>query len=389
MSFHENLVVIDVSPITVMTGAVTMDSGDIVLGKGGSILPSECRAANGRKYFMQRNVLNKLNSCRNRLVRYLEGISVHYLGGYAAPLSKRSEILAVIDKETKAFNSIKHNELLAQYDRWVNDWCNQFPEYATQLKNSAPSIEKVKERNQFAVNVFQVKPLEGEAEIAEDSNLGEKLFKEVNKEARKLYNDSFRGKTECTRKAVSALERMAQKLQGLAFLDNRALPLFTEVQKRISKLPKHGPYKGNTLTEISNIVLLLAMEIDLVYEKGLVEKAAAEGINLLDTGTSEPVMVCGVPNKEEAKEEIPTGPDLDTSKTSLEEPLTPNVPQGQSESKVHQKELDLFADLDAMFEKKEEPVAPTTQKVPEEIKPQSVNTEEEADDYFSDQFEFA
>ena len=381
MSVHESLFVVDISPITVMTGAVTMDSGDIVLGKGGSIIPSECRAANGRKYFMSRDVLNKLNSCRNRLVRYLEGVSIHYLGGYAAPLTKREEVLKVIEKEQNAFNQIKQTELVAQYDRLVENWCNQFPEYATQLKNSAPSIEKVKERNHFSVNVFQVKPLEGEAEIAEDSNLGEKLFKEVNKEARKLYNDSFRGKTECTRKAVSALERMAQKLQGLAFLDNRALPLFTEVQKRINKLPKHGPYTGNTLTEISNIVLLLAMEIDLVYEKGLIDKAAQEGVNLLDVQPSEPVMVCGVSDEEDSN--------VGTPKAPLEQPQTPNVPQGQGESKSNQKELDLFADLDAMFEKKEEPVAPTTQKVPEEAKPESGNAEEEADDYFSDQFEFA
>lgn len=366
MSVHGNLFVVDISPITVMTGAVTMDSGDIVLGKGGSILPSECRAANGRKYFMERGVLNKLNACRNRLVRYLESVSIHYLGGYAAPLTKREEVLKVIEREERTFNQIKQTELLAQYDQWVDKWCNQFPEYASALKASAPSIEKVQERNRFAVNVFQVKPLDGESQIAEDSNLGEKLFKEVNKEARKLYNDSFRGKAECTRKAVSALERMAQKLQGLAFLDNRALPLFTEVDKRIKKLPKHGPYSGTTLTEISNIVLLLAMEIDLVYEKGLIDKAAAQGINLLNTQVADPVMVCGVED-EEAKEEIPADPVADTVKAPLEQPQTPNVPQGQRESQ----QVDLFADLDAMFEK-----APATETQKTTV----------PEDYFSDQF---
>ncbi len=366
---HENLIIVDTSSIMVMTGTVTMDGTETVLGKNGYTLPKECRATNGTKYFMDRSVLNKLQACRNRLVKFLESVSIRYLGGYAAPIEKRPEILEMIKAEEDEFNKIKRQELLAHYDQWVDKWCSQFPDIAGQLKASAPSLEKVRDRNVFAVNVFQVRPLDGAEAIAADKQMGETLFREVNRDARNLFNSSFRGKTECTRKAIACIERIGKKLQGLSFLDSRALPLYTEVFARIAKLPKHGPYKDADFMEASNIVLRLAMEIDLVYEKGLVEKAAADGINLVNTPVEEPlVLACGVEDEVEAEE----------SKT----PVEPTEEEKSSDDG----QTDLFADLDAICEA----TSPTQQgqTVKEEIALPTQSAEEE-DDYFSDQFEFA
>lgn len=364
---HENLIVVDTSSITIMTGTVTMDGSETYLGKNGYTLPKECRATNGTKYFMDRSVLNKLQACRNRLVKFLESVSIRYLGGYAAPISKRSEVLEMIKVEKDEFEKIKQQELLAHYDQWVDKWCSQFPDIASQLKASAPTLEKVRDRNQFAVNVFQVRPLEGDEAIEADKQMGETLFREVNRDARNLFNSSFRGKTECTKKAIFCIERIAKKLQGLSFLDARALPLYTEVFARLAKLPKHGPYKDADFTEVSNIVLRLAMEVDLNYEKGIVDKAAADGINLVNTPVEPLVLTCGVEDEVE---------------TEAEEPTTPVEPT-EEEKSSDDGQTDLFADLDAICE------ATKPSNVQKEVKEEIVlpsQSADEEDDYFSDQF---
>lgn len=401
-NIHDKLVVIDTSPIMVMTGAVSLDGSETVLGKGGKTLPNEVRASMGTKFFMDRAVLKKLQGCRNRLVSYLGSVAVRYLGGYAAPIELKDQILKKVADEKATFEGIKQ-ELVTHYDEYVDKWCSQFPDCSQELKASAPSLEKVEARNRFGVNVFQVQPLTGEQAIAADSQIGETLLDEVSKDARNLYCTSFRGKTECSRKALSAIERLARKLQGLAFLDNRALPLATDVFNRIGQLPKHGPYSGTEFTEVTNICLLLAYKPDLNQEQALVEKAAAEGTNFVPTtgnseANKEEVMACGVEDSDRAsgKTEVKScSSESITGKPTGEREVEPEKAQSASAVSSDDDTLDLFKDLDTVLddigsnatsrrtEKNEE--KQVTQ--PETLKtPQADSANDSDDDYFSDQF---
>lgn len=405
MSIHQKLVVIDISSIRIMTGAVSLDGSETVLGKGGKTLPTEVRASMGTKFFMDRSILKKLQGCRNRLVSYLGGVAIRYLSGYAAPITLRAEIEKKISEEKVIFEQIKQ-ELLAHYDEYVEKWCDQFPECANELKASAPSLEKVEIRNKFAVNLFQVQPLEGEQAIAADSQAGDTLLEEVNRDARNLYYSSFRGKTECSRKAVSAIERLARKLQGLAFLDRRALPLAVDVFGRVGKLSKHGPYTGSDFTEVTNICLLLATKPDFNQEKALVDKAVATGTNFVlpaenstnqeDSDTSAMQVVGGGKDAQDTEGKT-------TGKTGVK-----SEDNAQSATQVTDDQdstLDLFNDLDSVGSS-----STTSKAIPQPQQPQqqpattdvtskpaddsahktsvedSANDDSDGDDYFSDQF---
>ena len=406
-NIHDKLVVIDTSPIMVMTGAVSLDGSETVLGKGGKTLPNEVRASMGTKFFMDRAVLKKLQGCRNRLVSYLGSVAVRYLGGYAAPIELKDEIAKKVAEEKATFEGIKQ-ELITHYDEYVDKWCSQFPDCSSELKASAPSLEKVEARNRFGVNVFQVQPLTGEQAIAADTQIGETLLEEVNKDARNLYYTSFRGKTECSRKAVSAIERLARKLQGLAFLDKRALPLAQDVFNRIGQLPKHGPYSGTEFTEVTNICLLLSYKPDLNQEQALVEKAAAEGTNFVlpEIESTETSAAPAGEAKPEVKEEVITfgiedEPDPKSDKTEVKpcacsekvekgtgEDIKPKDVQSTSAVSDDDNNLDLFKDLDNVLDDIRSEASRKTEVTPEQTQktPLASSANDSDDDYFSDQF---
>ena len=87
--------------------------------------------------------------------------------------------------------------------------------------------------------------------------LGGTLFDEIAKAAGEAWHRCYAGKTEITRKALSPLKAMYDKLMGLTFVEPRVAPVAELLDTAFRSIPKRGAITGSTLIMLQGLVLLL------------------------------------------------------------------------------------------------------------------------------------
>jgi hypothetical protein len=100
--------------------------------------------------------------------------------------------------------------------------------------------------------------------------------------ATEAWHKCFAGKTEITRKALSPLKTIYQKLTGLSFVEPRVAPVAELIQTAFESLPKRGRIDGANLLMLQGLVSLLR-DAD-----GLVE----HGQMVIDGTTSRTSWIC-------------------------------------------------------------------------------------------------
>lgn len=70
--------------------------------------------------------------------------------------------------------------------------------------------------------------------------LGDTLFDEVAKAAGEAWTRCYAGKTEITRKALSPLKSIYDKLMGLTFVEPRVAPVAELLDTAFRSIPKRG-----------------------------------------------------------------------------------------------------------------------------------------------------
>jgi hypothetical protein len=117
--------------------------------------------------------------------------------------------------------------------------------------------------------------------LAEEvESLGQTLFGEISKAATEAWHKCFAGKTEITRKALSPLKTIHQKLTGLSFVEPRVAPVAELIQTAFESLPKRGRIDGANLLMLQGLVSMLR------DAEGLVE----HGQMVIDGTTSRDVL---------------------------------------------------------------------------------------------------
>jgi hypothetical protein len=98
-------------------------------------------------------------------------------------------------------------------------------------------------------------------------SLGQTLFGEVSKAATEAWHKCFAGKTEITRKALSPLKTIHQKLSGLSFVEPRVSPVADLIHTAFEHLPKRGRIEGANLLMLQGLVSMLR-DTDALVEHG-------------------------------------------------------------------------------------------------------------------------
>jgi len=83
------------------------------------------------------------------------------------------------------------------------------------------------------------------------------LFGEVGKAATDAWQRCYVGKTEVTRKALSPLKTIYDKLMGLTFIEPRVEPIAELLLTAFHSMPKRGPICGTALIMLQGLVSLL------------------------------------------------------------------------------------------------------------------------------------
>jgi hypothetical protein len=228
---------------------------------GGAELPPEDLASLGSKRICNPEALRAFSTLKARAVSILERNGVRFLNGWAIPEDRLDEIskelCAVKDKFTEA-----REDFLRHYDNSVREWIDKHPQWASIIASSTVSEEHVRSRIKFRWQIFRIVPpmnANNSDNLHEDvKNLANTLFDEISKSAMEAWNNCYLGKMEITRKALSPLKTMYEKLTGLTFMEPRVSPVAELIKTALANIPKRGAINGGTLVMLQGLVSLLS-----------------------------------------------------------------------------------------------------------------------------------
>ena len=235
----------------------------VPLDLGSAELPPEDLASLGSKRVCNPDDLRSFGTLKARAVNLLERNGIRFLSGWAVPDTRINDIMAELAAIREEFNAAK-DAFLQRYDQSVQDWIAKHPQWGNIIAGSTVSEEYVRSRIDFRWQAFQVAQPETVAPAQSLDNfgddigqLGTTLFDETAKAASEAWHRCYAGKTEITRKALSPLKSIYDKLHGLTFVEPRVAPVSELLDTAFRSIPKRGAIRGSTLIMLQGLVSLL------------------------------------------------------------------------------------------------------------------------------------
>ena len=228
-------------------------------------LPPEDLATLGSKRIAPPESLRIFATLKARAFAFLDRHGIRFLGGWAIPEAKATEIVRELCAIRDEFTAQKE-AFLTEYDTLVQDWITKHADWANLIANSTVGSDYVRARLGFAWQLYKVAPLmkHPEAETMVESGLYEEveglagtLFTEIAKFADETWRKVYAGRTEVTHKALSPLRTMHHKLMGLTFVEPHVAPVTEILHMALSRLPKKGTIAGTDLLMLQGLVCLL------------------------------------------------------------------------------------------------------------------------------------
>lgn len=236
-----------------------LNPGDFVHSE----LPPESLASLGSKKIYDPKALRIFTTLKARAVSLLDKSGVRFLGGWAIAEDKVTEIVDALEQVADEFQKAKDN-FIKNYDKAVQGWISENPGWEQIIANSVVNADYVAKRIAFSWQVFKViNPVaKQQAKIEsglknEVKNLGNTLFDEVAKAAKEALHKSYTGKSMVTRKALSPLKNIRQKLHDLSFIEPRVAPVASLIQVALEKIPRTGAINGTNLMMLNGLLTLL------------------------------------------------------------------------------------------------------------------------------------
>jgi len=237
----------------------------------GATLPPEDLASLGSKRVCDPEALRVFGTLKARAVSLLDRHGVRFLGGWAIPESQADAIVTELEQILQDFNAAKE-DFLSRYDESVRDWIAKHAGWEQIIADSTVSADYVRSRMGFIWRLYRIVPPDPADPVMEGLkdevvSLGHTLFGEVSKAATEAWHKCFAGKTEITRKALSPLKTIHQKLAGLSFVEPRVSPVADLIHTAFEHLPKRGRIEGANLLMLQGLVSLLR-DTDALIEHG-------------------------------------------------------------------------------------------------------------------------
>ena len=227
---------------------------------GGATLPPEDLASLGSKRICNPEDLRAFGTLKARAVSLLDRNGIRFLNGWAIPETRMDAISIELAAIRDEFIQAKE-DFLKRYDQSVQEWIAQHPQWSGIIAGSTVSEDYVRSRIGFRWQMFQIQqPTQGTLHDdldAEVSGLGSTLFDEVAKSAAEAWHRCYAGKTEITRKALSPLKGIYDKLMGLTFVEPRVAPVAELLHTAFATIPKRGAINGGILVMLQGLVSLL------------------------------------------------------------------------------------------------------------------------------------
>jgi len=230
------------------------------LKKAGDIkLPPEELASLGSKKIVDPERLNVFHRLKKEAERTCLQVGTRFLGGFAIPDEKLAEVLKDLDRIRTEFLQ-ERAKFLAEYGQAVDEWASRYPEFESIIRAAVDPVEHVGSVLDFDYVVFRVEPHPQDQKSLGKAadHLGHGALDEVAKEADKLLEQSLLGKNKVSRRVLSPLKRIRDKLDGLSFLDASFGPIVDSIDQLLRELENTAPIQGRDLDRLMALVQILA-----------------------------------------------------------------------------------------------------------------------------------
>ena len=256
-------------------------------------LPPAALASLGSKKICDPDALRVFGMLKARAVSLLDQNGVRFMGGWAIPEEKAPTLVQELEALASEFGKAR-DTFLGNYDQAVQNWIAQNPGWQQIIANSTVSAQHVAQRLAFGWQIYKVvNPNDkGKEKLntgidQEVAGLGATLFDEIAKVAKETWHKTYIGRTDITRKALSPLKSMQQKLTDLSFIEPRAAPVAALIGSAIDRIPARGQIDGAQLLMLQGLVGLLSDTGSLVaYAQEILEGRSHDAV--LDLITQSP-----------------------------------------------------------------------------------------------------
>lgn len=290
----DNLVAVNLS-VTIWSARRKLTAEDFSGGVSTASLPPEELASLGSKRICNPADLRVFGTLKSRATTLLDRNGVRFLGGWALPETNVPAVQSELEAIATEF--IKEKEaFLSRYDDAVRDWIQANPGWESIIANSLVSADYVRSRFGFTWQMFKVQTSESHSGQSVNTglteavtSLGQTLFGEVAKSATEAWHKSFVGRQEVTRKALSPLKTIYNKLNGLSFIEPRVAPVADLLSTAFSAVGKKGHITGANLVMLQGLVSMLSdPEALLSHAQSILEGSSPDMI--LDSFKSGPIV---------------------------------------------------------------------------------------------------
>lgn len=242
------------------TGTTVFKESDFQIGDNGRLPPKAIIRELGSKNIIDPKSLERFNTIKQRARALLEQNGVPFMGGWGIPLDRAEEILKELKAHADEYESEKA-EFLKNYDKKVEEWISQNPDFETQLRSAVKTAFEVDSRIYARFTAVRVAPVcDNDGLEAEVGSLGDRLLKSIAQAANRLLIESLSGKQNdgVTQRPVGTLRKMREKLIGLQFLNDGITPLVNMIDETIRRIPKSGKIIGPAFWLMQGCVSILS-----------------------------------------------------------------------------------------------------------------------------------
>lgn len=300
--------------VTIPTGQRKLAAEDLKLA---GALP-EAVVQLGTKRTIDPNDLKVFYTLKRRAERYCDSVGVRFLSGYAVPRHLTQGITESIEKTRLEFEDEKAR-FVSSYTEKVEAWIAQHPAFEHALRRAVWTKSEISARLSFGHAAYRMAAADHPGQLGTMvAQLGNTLLDEVATDAMEILERSIvpiqKGEQKLTRRILSPLQRIRDKLNGLAFVDPAVAPVVDAIDALLKKAGSDGELTP-LLQEITNLTLVL-VDPDKMRRIGSVLLPAAP--------VQAEIGFLGMP--------VDTTDDEDTNKeTSTVTTGTAPVPQGEPE----------------------------------------------------------
>ena len=240
------------------TGTTVFRREDFQVGDNGRLPPAQVIRDLGSKNLIEPEVLKTFTTIKARARRILEETGIPFMTGWAVPIAIATAVKEKLDEQVSEYNLAKE-AFLRDYDKKVEEWIRENPDFAEQLRQSGKTRADVETRIHAGYFIARVQPINNDESLrAEFASLPDRLLHEVSRCAKQLYDDSFESKDSVSQRSIGTLRRLKDKLDTLSFLDSGIMPIAQMINQCLTTLPTNGRLKGTAFWQLQGCVSLLS-----------------------------------------------------------------------------------------------------------------------------------